>query len=256
MKIQVCSDLHLEHSKARVPDVVDGADCVVIAGDTAVPLQSSLIEIRRVIDRSVPVVVVAGNHEFFRTEMPVELEEARLLARQLGIHLLENDSVVVGNVRFLGASLWTDYALFGEAVRPLAMREARMRMNDHRLIKWSKQPWLRFRPEEALRLHRESRAYLEAALALPFHGATVVVTHHAPHPQSLPERWQESYLSAAYASDLTEPITRFEPEVWIHGHVHRRVDYRVGRTRIVSNPCGYPGERTGFDPALVLEVGA
>lgn len=256
MRIQYVSDLHLEHSRGRVPSVADGVDCVVIAGDTSVPLQSSLIEIRRAIDRSVPVVTVAGNHEFYRTEMPAELEQARLLAKQLGIHLLENDCVVIEGVRFVGASLWTDYALFGEAVRPLAMREARDRMNDHKLIKWQKQPWLRFRPEEALHLHRQSCAFIERTLAEPFDGASVVVTHHAPHPDSLYENWRSSFLSAAYASDLTDLIARLQPEVWIHGHIHRRVDYRIGRTRVLSNPCGYPGEATGFDPALSVEVGS
>ena len=89
MRIQYVSDLHLEHWKNRVPAVADRVDCVVIAGDTSVPLQSSLIEIRRTIDRSVPVVTVAGNHEFYRTEMPAELEQARLLAKQLGIRINE-----------------------------------------------------------------------------------------------------------------------------------------------------------------------
>jgi Icc-related predicted phosphoesterase len=255
MRIHYMSDLHLEHSRRCVPDVAPGADCIVIAGDTSAPLQSSLIEIRRAVDRSVPVIAVAGNHDFYRTAMPAELEQGRLLAEQLGIHLLENDAVVIGGVRFVGASLWTDYALFGEALRPLAMREARERMNDHRLIRWSKEPWMRFRPEEALRLHRRSRAYIEEVLAEPFAGPTVVVTHHAPHPHSLHDDWRTSFLSAAYASDLSDLIVRLAPQVWIHGHVHRRVDYWLGRTRVVSNPCGYPGEVTGFDPALILEVG-
>ena len=256
LRIQIYSDLHLEHSKGRIPEVADGADCVVIAGDTAVPLSTSLMEIRRVIEASIPVVVVAGNHEFYRTELPSEIEHGRLLAKQLGIHFLENNSVEIGGVRFVGATLWTDYALFGDALRPLAMDDARRSMNDHRLIKWQKEPWRRFRPHEALALHWQSRSFIEKTLAEHFAGPTVVVTHHAPEPASLQQGWQKNHLSAAYASDLNEVITRFAPHLWVHGHIHRRVDYRVGLTRIVSNPCGYPGEVTGFDPSLMVEVGS
>ena len=173
-----------------------------------------------------------------------------------GVHLLENDEVIVGNVRFVGATLWTDYALFGEGYVPLAMHAAGDGLNDHRRITWTKEPWQRFRPQEALGLHKRSRAFIEAMLAQPFTGATAVVTHHAPHPSSLHPRFRNELLSAAYVSDLTDVVEAGKPDVWVHGHVHSSFDYRIFGTRIICNPHGYGTENAGFDPALVVEVGS
>jgi predicted phosphodiesterase len=70
--------------------------------------------------------------------------------------------------------------------------------------------------------------------------ATVVVTHHAPHPRSV-EPYRDKPLPdwapGFYGSDLTWLIERHRPDIWIHGHVHVPVDYRSAETRIVSNPC-------------------
>jgi Icc-related predicted phosphoesterase len=172
-----------------------------------------------------------------------------------GIHLLENDEVVLGDVRFVGATLWTDYALFGEAYLPLAMHAASKGLNDHRRITWTKEPWARFRPQEALGLHRRSRGFIEKALAKPFGGTTVVVTHHAPHPRSVHPRHGDDLLSAAFASDVTAAIEAGQPQIWIHGHVHDSFDYCVGATRIVANPNGYGSENPFFNPSLVLDLG-
>jgi hypothetical protein len=167
---------------------------------------------------------------------------------------VENDEVIVGNVRFIGATLWTDYALFGEGYVPLAMHAAGDGLNDHRRITWTKEPWARFRPQEALLLHRRSRAFIETALAKPFAGATVVVTHHAPHPRSVHPRYGDDLLSAAFVSDLTAVIEAGQPQMWVHGHVHNSFDYRIGATRIIANPHGYGTENAAFDPILVAEV--
>ena len=107
-------------------------------------------------------------------------------------------------------------------------------------------------------LHKRSRNFLEDELARPFDGATVVVTHHAPHPRSMHSRYGSDLLSAAYVSDLTTVIEAGQPNLWVHGHVHESFDYRVGATRVVCNPHGYGAgiENPKFDPGLVLEVGS
>ena len=103
-------------------------------------------------------------------------------------------------------------------------------------------------------LHKRSRAFIEAELAKPFEGATVVVTHHAPHPRSMHSHYGSDLLSAAYVSDLTAVIEAGQPNLWVHGHVHENFDYRVGATRVVCNPHGYGVENQKFDPGLVIEA--
>ena len=102
--------------------------------------------------------------------------------------------------------------------------------------------------------HRASRGFLERQFAVPYDGPTLVITHHAPHPRSLDARYAHDGTDPFFASDLTGPITEHEPDVWVHGHVHKHNDYRIGRTRIVSNPRGYPHERTGHDPEFVIDI--
>jgi 3',5'-cyclic AMP phosphodiesterase CpdA len=118
----------------------------------------------------------------------------------------------------------------------------------------------RLTPEDTLALHRTQRAWLQRALAEPFDGPTVVVTHHGPHRASLAPRFAADWVSTAFISEL--PPSFFDvPVLWIHGHTHASFDYRVGRCRVLCNPRGYQigrmvvPENPHFDPALVVDVG-
>ena len=121
-------------------------------------------------------------------------------------------------------------------------------------------PVRRLVPADMLRWHETSRAWLTGQLAERLqethHGPTLVVTHHAPHPNSLDRAFDGDGTHAFFASDLSAMIEERGPDVWVHGHVHQHRDYRIGRTRIVCNPRGYPGEKSGFDPGLVIEIPA
>ena len=252
MKVQIFSDLHADVAQRRQITIAPEVDAVVVAGDVCEGAERGFMRLRSIVPMQIPIIAVLGNHEFYRRCWSEELALARTAAPLYGIHLLENGVATVGGVRFVGCSLWTDYALFGDPAR--AMLVAADGLNDHRKIKWSKQPWSRFRPQEAWRLHQQSRAFIEATLAVPFDGATVVVTHHAPHPGSAHSRYRSDLLTAAYVSDLTPVIEVGRPDLWVHGHVHESFDYRAGDTRVICNPHGYGAENRSFDPALVVEV--
>jgi predicted phosphodiesterase len=258
MNIQIFSDLHVDVSQP--PPIAIGADvdAVVVAGDTAEGADNAFVALRHIVPEQIPIVAVMGNHEYYHRCIPEELALARELAPSLNAHLLQNDSVVLEiggtRVRFAGSSLWTDYKVFGANNAAPAMRAALRGLNDHRLITWRKRPWKRFRPEEAAVMHSASKAFLIKTLATPFPGPTVVVCHHG-HWRSAHPQYQTDILTAAYVSDLTF-IEEFQPDLFIHGHVHSSSDYRVGRTRVLCNPRGYPGENPNFNPSLVVEVGS
>jgi Icc-related predicted phosphoesterase len=91
-------------------------------------------------------------------------------------------------------------------------------------------------------------------MATPFRGPTVVITHHAPHPNSVNSRFVGDPLNPAFVSDLGDLIARHQPDLWLHGHTHCSGDYRLGRTRVICNPAGYGRENPAFDPTLVVEV--
>ncbi len=254
VRLQVFSDLHHDVTPAPLPTLAPRVDLVVVPGDTCEGPQRTFALLRQAVPAPTPIVAVLGNHEHYRAFYSETLDEARRLAPAHGITLLENEAAMFAGVRLLGCTLWTDYRLDGADQQAAAMAQARHGMNDHRMIGWRKRPWQRFRPEETLALHLVSRRFLADALAEPYAGPTVVVTHHAPHPGSVHPRYAGDLLNPAFASDLTDLITAAQPALWLHGHVHSSIDYRVGVTRILCNPHGYGRENPAFDPQLVVEV--
>ncbi|MBI5131508.1 MAG: metallophosphoesterase [Rhodopseudomonas palustris] len=248
------SDLHVEfYGSAAMPRAVDGADFVIVAGDTCQGLSRAVETLRDAFPRT-EVVTVPGNHEYYGRELPAELQAGRVRARQLGVHLLSDDAVTIGKARVLGATLWTDYCLFGHGLRELAMHTSRGAMRDHKRITWRRKPWARFRPEEAAALHLRSRNFLEAELAKVHPGPVIVASHHGMTLEAISPVNQRSLLSAAYASELLPLIDRHCPTAWISGHSHHPLNLRRNGTRLISNQRGYPGENTGFDPAFVMEI--
>lgn len=248
------SDLHVEfYGTAAMPRAVDGADFVVVAGDTCKGLVRAVETLRDAFPR-VEVATVAGNHEYYGCELAAELEAGRVRARQLGVHLLSDDAVTIGRARVVGCTLWTDYCLFGADLRELAMHTARDTMMDHKRIAWRRNPWARFRPEEAAALHLRSRNFLETELAKSHPGPVIVVSHHGMTLEAVSPVNQRSLLSAAYASELLPLVDRHRPAAWVSGHTHHSMNLRRGGTRLVSNGRGYPGENAGFDPAFVMEI--
>ncbi|GJD65788.1 metallophosphoesterase family protein [Methylobacterium frigidaeris] len=271
-RLWVLSDLHLDvHPLDLEPPEYDVA---VIAGDVGERLCDRVLPWLRGLSQRGPVVYVPGNHDYWRSTYQDVLPEARELAAAAGVTLLaEGETAVLAGVRFVGATLWTDWDL-EPTVRAAAQSDAceqRGGMQDVRRIKWRRGPGLysKFLPRYSGELHRQQRHRIEAALAVPFAGPTVVVTHHAPHPASLRGGAWQTPLDAAYASDLTEILEGPNaPDLWVHGHIHEPRDYRVGGTRVVANPRGYveeiaatrgrparlKPENPSFNPALVLEV--
>lgn len=254
MRIYAMNDLHLEIGFwMPTPSTVAPADLIVLAGD--IGRRTEGLAWARQSFAGKRIVYVAGNHEFYGAEYHETRRELRRTARDLEIDLLENDEVVIDRVRFLGCTLWTDFRLYGNEIE--AMDHARRRMNDFLRIRFEGSPSVTFRPEDTVALHRQSRAWLEAMLAEPFAGKTVVVTHHAPSLSSIDGQWRNNLLTAAFASHLDPLIAR--ADLWLHGHTHGFADHRVGGCRVVCNPRGYVRdgralEATGWQPELVLEV--
>lgn len=248
MRIRVLSDLHVEFARFVPPAAP--ADVVVIAGDVH-PGLASVEWIRQAFPET-PVVFVLGNHELYRFATPKLVDDVRAFCAGTNIRFLENEAAEIGGVRFLGGSLWTDFKLFGTP--QITGGHAAATMNDYRLIRVSP-AFRKLKGLDTARMHAATRKWLEDAFREPFSGPTVVVTHHAPSTHSLAANWESDQISAAYASALDDLVAASGAALWVHGHTHIPVDYRIGKTRVLSNPRGYPGGvPSGFDPSLVVEL--
>ncbi len=272
MRIQVLSDLHLEFGGAGVPPLAPGADIVVLAGDLAPAKRRSARLARRAWKDARHILYVPGNHEYYGSNIADAQHMLALDCAACGVTLLDTGAVTIDGVRFIGATLWTDFRLYGE-VRELDAHHAAGRgLNDFcGAIRGAS--WKDFSTWEAAHRHAADRAFIEAELAQaakdgpgsgeacpgPRSGGagleTVVITHHAPSPRSIHPRFAGDPLNPGFASDLEDVIDRFQPALWVHGHVHNAVDFRIGRTRVLANPRGYDkAEAVDFVPDLVVEV--
>lgn len=254
MRLQVFSDLHVGFGQDFTPEVANDVDVVVVAGDVCEEIPSGMQFLRAHIAPPRPIVMIAGNHEYYRQPIVEQRAAAQTWARDHDIVFLDDTEERIGGIRFIGATLWTDFRLHGDKLQNVSMAEAADGMNDYQYVRLQGEPHSPFLPDTALALHRISRNFLETALRTPHDGPTVVVTHHAPHPNSIAPRFAGKSINAAYITDLSELITSAGPDLWIHGHVHDSFDYRVGRTRVICNPKGYGRENPAFVPSLVVDL--
>lgn len=239
MRVHVLSDLHIEFSGFE-PEV-DDADLVVLAGD----IHTLTRGVRWANEAfSCEVIYVFGNHEFYGGHFERTLEKARECASP-HVHVLENESLIRNGVRFLGTTNWTDFTLTGDPVA--ASFTAWREMNDFKKIRVG-DSYRKLRPADVIQRNRIAHDWLKRELAKPFNGKTIVISHHAP----LACLVGEDHLSAAYANEWPELVTK--ADFWIFGHTHESIDAEFYECRVISNPRGYPNEETGFDPSFVIDL--
>jgi Icc-related predicted phosphoesterase len=236
MNLQLASDLHLELLQRDFPGErliapAYGADILVLAGDVANGTQA--IELFK--NWPVPVLYVAGNHEYYGESLEHMRIDLRRAAEGTPIRFLDNDVADFGGVRFLGCTLWTDYRLRSDLTQSQVMSNAEQKIRDHSVIRTQEG---RFTAAKALEEHENSRRWLERQFNIPYDGKTVVITHHGPHPFSVHPRYAGDPTNAAFVSDDLDGLLS-ETDLWLHGHVHDSFDYMVNGCRVVANPCGY-----------------
>ena len=253
MKIHVFSDVHNEINNVLTMRKRTDPDLVVVAGDISNSAEGAVDWLLRNTPENIPCVFVAGNHEFYGNQFPGEIDKLReLSSREDRLIFLENDVTVLDGVRFIGATLWTDYDLFGN--RTLCMHSANSQLNDHRYISCGSG---RFLPQTARETHLLSRGFILNNLLRPFDGKSVVITHHCPHPRSVHPKYGTDPINAAFCSDLSSIIQNGQPDLWIHGHTHNSFDYILPTDtgcRVVCNPIGYGNENPDFDPNLIVDI--
>lgn len=245
MRIAYASDLHLEFGRDLAALVARplSADVLILAGDIDVDpgvLAWQILRARPLI--SADILVVLGNHEYYNHTFPSVSDRYRqALHRIPRTHLLNDDEVMIGGVRFLGTTLWSDFA--GGRHSDACQRE----MADFHIIQGvDGQPLI---TDEIVAAHNVSWDWLTQRLSKPHQGPTVVVSHHAPSFQSNHPRYAHSPISGGFCSDKNAAIQRlpYPPDAWIHGHLHDPADYWIGKTHVLSHPWGYPDEQRPCD---------
>ena len=256
MKLQLLSDLHLE-TESWEPRPAADAELLVLGGD--IDSSHGWPGYRQFANWPVPVLVIAGNHEFDDRDFDAATAGLRGLCAELNFTFLERQELLFTSsatgrrLRVLGTTRWSDFDLFGEAQRPRAERAAAYFMRRMACSR-NGEP---FGTDEVRSEAQACRSWLEGELARPAQGRwdkTVVVTHFAPSLRSADPRFGSQPGTAGFCNADDELIPR--ADLWLHGHLHCRHDYFVGRTRVVCNSRGLAskGEAEGHDGLLTLDI--
>ncbi|MGJ7514401.1 metallophosphoesterase [Pseudomonas baetica] len=253
MRIALLSDIHLSVNAIPFPEV--DADIVVLAGDIARPARA--IEWARACP--VPALYVAGNHEFYGSDLLSTYEQLNSLAQGTQIKILERSEHVHDGVRFLGCTLWSDYRLLDDAQeRTQSIDLATQLIRDYSHIRLSPDFPDLFTPAVSQLIFMQTVAWLDDCFRRDSTTPTVVISHFAPTRSSISPMFANSPINPSFVSDLEERIKKWQPALWLHGHTHGSFDYRVGNTRVVCNPRGYAkngvNENPEFDDGLVIQL--
>lgn len=249
MRIRILSDLHREFGATALPRMK--VDLIILAGDIDTK-QNGLAWISDFC-QDTPTVYICGNHEFYGDKLPRVTERLKERTGGTTIHVLENEWITVNGWHIFGATLWTDLALFGAWTDGCEVVGACM--NDYKRIRNSDRGFKRLTPRDTRGMHLESLRTMEQFFQCHDPKRPIIVTHHAPSLHSLPKERQTEPVSCAYASHLDPLIEKYQPKLWIHGHIHCSNDYSIGSTRILANPQGYPDiPNEQFDPAMIVEL--
>lgn len=248
-----------------------GVKLAILAGD--IGIGTAGMAYAREVSRFLgcPVAYVPGNHEYYRGHdiptLDAKLHDLAGLMPDSEVYFLQNDRWDFKSggqhVVVLGTTMWTDYGLYARSAmhpdRAIArgIMAAAGGLSDHA-------PGMisicgnHFHPQHARQLNDMSRRWLEReitrARAEQPEAQIIVVTHHAPVRDAVPERFQGSDLSAAFANDMQAEIEAWGPDLWVYGHTHSDLDMMIGRTRVLSSQRGYIGSETGTDsyrPAII-----
>ncbi len=246
MKLQLMSDLHLDHHRDEFkPDCPDPAGTVlVLAGDiiglTSNKYKAALAWFTDVVTRYKAVIYVVGNHEYYGTSWEgahhertdLELEVLAATGKKLLVSE-EFDIFQIDQQRFLCGAMWIP-----EPIRNTP------NISDATCIK-------RYKPE-VFRRHKTFCEGIEASLRWD----DIVVSHHLPSEESIaPPYYHDIYNAWFCAPAVEKTILDRQPRLWVHGHTHFSFDYYLKATRVICNPRGYPNEDAPtFDNQLIIDV--
>ncbi len=259
MKFDYGSDFHLDFDRGsnRVLSSfpVNRSPVLILAGDIAEiailkgkhsALKTQVEEFFAWVSTNyTSVLYVCGNHEFYDAELNYGVQNLRTIFKKMGIdniHVLENDTVEFDDTIVFGSTMWT--SLRNE--NPNVMNAVQNYMQDYRYIKYVDKFYdkITITPEYTTHKHRTAMSSIKNFIKDPTNKHKVVITHHAPHIQSIESCYRGSPATDAYYEELFDLIFDSGIHTWVHGHTHSNSDYLINKTRVVANPRGYWGEES------------
>ena len=252
MKIQFLSDLHLEVPKNvryfKENKIKSCGDLLIIAGDTMCWDENTLKNPfwDDLASAFAQVLVIAGNHEFYKGYDIVSVQSCLQGAIRENINWYYNKSVVIDGVQIILSTLWSHISSdISDRIRSY--------VNDFSCIQYAGQLLTIDQYNEE---NRSCIDFITGELQKDY-SKRIVVTHHAPILEAINENVRNSWFATLYANSLNELIRANNNYYCIYGNSHSGMQaFNHHDTTLVTNPCGYLSkkENLSFDPNMIITV--
>jgi len=252
MKIQYCSDLHLENASNRdflqQSPIKPEGEILILAGDTihigqSEPYQAFFDRVSRDFEE---VYMIPGNHEFYGGADPTAFSVPMKIKVRDNVFLVNNMSIVHKNVNFVFTTLWSLIQLRNSML-------AEQNIPDFKFIKSGGESLTVVRYNH---LFRQSYKFLEGAIERKKAENVVIVTHHLPSQLCSAKEFMNDALNEAFFVELHDFIYASGVNYWIYGHSHRnRHPFKINQTTLLTNQMGFveQGEHLSFDPTAIIQ---
>lgn len=235
MQIQLISDIHIERGFNYRLIKNTGSDVLVLAGDVGVGVHLTNRVLQHFADIFPYVIYVFGNHEFYSSDMNHTKTQIKESVYHLSnVHILDASSVIINNVKFVGATLWTNF----KNGDPNVIWESSRYISDFQYISKNGKP---FTPMDAINEFTRDAAFIKSEVSSTRDMQCVVVTHFLPSFACIASQYRDSgNLNYYFASELGNEIAMMDNvPFWMFGHTHYNIDVTIGQTRCIANPYGY-----------------
>ena len=253
MRIQYCSDLHLEFEQnSRFLDrfpLVPEADILVLAGDITY-LRQDFYEhpfFDYISDNWEQTYWIPGNHEFYCGTDVNSYDFSKPIEIRKNVFLVNNYSVVIQDVHFIFSCLWSKIEKKYEQLIERNVSDFHCIIIDG----------LKLSAKTFNQLHKEALDFIKLELKRNQVSKKVIVTHHLPSEACNSVEYAGSKINSAFCTDLSNFIKKSKANIWIYGHSHRNMpEIKIGKTRLVTNQLGYVNhnEHKSFKVDKIIEV--
>jgi Icc-related predicted phosphoesterase len=240
MKILPLSDLHVdcykpqENVKLLLKIEETKPEVIISAGDEGELRRDAVRQFVKDLCKIAPVVFVKGNHSFWysdKNDVDSYVKELKLSSNFNHLHY--GKTLTINGQKFIGDTLWYPYTTEEKG------------FPDFRAI-------YRFRDWYG-KDHDATVKYITENVDKD----TIVVTHHLPSQMCIDKKYiDDTEWNYFFCHDMTGLIMDKQPKAWFFGHSHEPRNFKLGNSRLISNPRAYPGEEQDikFDPKMIIDI--